>query len=279
MDIHITSDGEIIDINYSNCFVKVDKNYVYEDKDLINNINYKQLLDYAIKINNNKKYLDNIDDSHDVVALYMILMNHEVGKYLSSHKSGIYRDVKYVDVNLESINVSNTLRKFLNIYNNVEANYKLYELDIEHQLIGKGVDYYTQVTSPIRRIVDLINIILLQKYGGLIETNDSINNFIDKWLKSIQTINNDMKSIRKVQNDCNLLNECIVNNKQQSYEGYIIKFDKNYDNYSVYLPSIKLLTYIKSNDKLEIYKKYLFTIHVFNDEYTLKQKVRLQMIY
>tara|TARA_B100002052_G_scaffold239578_1_gene223692 strand:+ start:7000 stop:8625 length:1626 start_codon:yes stop_codon:yes gene_type:complete len=279
MDIHITSDGEIIDINYSNCFVKVDKNYVYEDKDLINNINYKLLLDYAIKINNNKKYLDNIDDSHDVVALYMILMNHEVGKYLSSHNSGIYRDVKYVDANLESINVSNTLRKFLNIYNNVEANYKLYELDIEHQLIGKGVDYYTQVTSPIRRIVDLINIILLQKYDGLIETNDSINNFIDKWLKSIQTINNDMKSIRKVQNDCNLLNECIVNNKQQSYEGYIIKFDKNYDNYSVYLPSIKLLTYVKSNDKLEIYKKYSFTIHVFNDEYTLKQKVRLQMIY
>ena len=109
MDIYITSDGEITDINYSNCFVKVDKNYVYEDKELINSINYKQLLDYAIKINNNNKYLDSIDDSHDVVALYMILMNHEVGKYLSSHKSGIYRDVKYVDVNLESINVSNTL--------------------------------------------------------------------------------------------------------------------------------------------------------------------------
>ena len=279
MDIYITSDGEITDINYSNCFIKVDKNYIYEDSELINNKNYKRLLDYAIKINNNKKYLDIIDDSHDVVALYMILMNHEVGKYLSSHKSGIYRDVKYVDANLESINVSNTLRKFLNIYNNVEANYKLYELDIEHQLIGKGLDYYTQVTSPIRRIVDLINIILLQKYGGLIETNDSINNFIDKWLKSIQSINNDMKSIRKVQNDCNLLNECIINNKQESYEGYIIKFDKNYDNYTVYLPSIKLLTYIKSNSKLEIYKKYLFTIHVFNDEYTLKQKVRLQMIY
>ena len=279
MDIYITSDGEITDINYSNCFVKVDKNYFYEDKELINNINYKLLHDYAIKINNNKKYLDIIDDSHDVVALYMILMNHEVGKYLSSHKSGIYRDVKYVDTDLESLKVSNTLRKFLNIYNNIEANYKLYELDIEHQLIGEGLDYYTQVTSPIRRVVDLINIILLQKYGGLIETNDSINNFIDKWLKSIQIINNDMKSIRKAQNDCKLLNECIVNNKQQSYEGYIIKFDKNYDNYSVYLPSIKLLTYVKSNSKLEIYKKYSFTIHVFNDEYTLKQKVRLQMIY
>ena len=103
----------------------------------------------ALENSKRAHYLDIIDDSHDVVALYMILMNHEVGKYLSSHKSGIYRDVKYVDTDLESLKVSNTLRKFLNIYNNIEANYKLYELDIEHQLIGEGLDYYTQVTSPI----------------------------------------------------------------------------------------------------------------------------------
>ena len=237
------------------------------------------MLDFAVKINRNKNYFTNIEDSHDVVAFYMILMNHEVGKKLASYKCGIYREVKYIGTNTHSVDISSTLRKFLNMYNNVEARYRLYEANIEHQLIGEGIDYYTQVTSPIRRLVDLVNITLIQKVNGIYEISEDIHKFIDKWINTIETINTDMKSIRKIQNDCNLLNECLLKNKEETYEGYIIKFDSKYDNYSVYIPKMKLLTYIKSTQQLEKYKNYNFTLHLFNDEYTLKQKVRLQLVY
>ena len=279
MDIYVSNSGEINEINYSNCFIKVNKNYVYEEKEILKNITYKCLHNFAVKINKNKKYLDSIEDSHDVVAFYMILMNHEVGKNLALYKCGIFRDVKYIKTNIQTTGISSTLRKFLNIYNNVEAKYKLYQPNTEHQLIGKGIDYYTQVTSPIRRLVDLINIILLQKINGIYKITENIEKFIDKWVNSIESINTDMKSIRKIQNDCNLLNECIFKNNNETYEGYVIKFNSEYDNYSVYIPNIKLLTYVKTSQDLEKYKNYNFTIHLFNDEYTLKQKVRLQLVY
>jgi len=279
MDIHVSDNGEINEINYCNCFIKVNKNYIYEENNILINYAYNSLLDFAVKINRNKKYLDNIDNSHDVVAFYMILMNHEVGKTLSSQQCGIFRDVKYLSENTQQPGISSTLRKFLNMYNNVEATYRLYEANIEHQLIGEGIDYYTQVTSPIRRLVDLVNIVLLQKINGLYEISEHIHKFIDKWINTIETINTDMKSIRKIQNDCNLLNECLLKNKEKTYEGYIIKFDPKYDNYSVYIPNMKLLAYIKSTQELEKYKKYIFSLHLFDDEYTLKQKVRLQLVY
>ena len=279
MDIHVSDNGEINEINYSNCFIKVKKNYVYEENKILINSTYKYLLDFAVKINRNKNYFSNIEDSHDVVAFYMILMNHEVGKKLASYKCGIFREVKYIGTNTQSVDISSTLRKFLNMYNNVEARYRLYEANIEHQLIGEGIDYYTQVTSPIRRLVDLVNITLIQKVNGIYEISEHIHKFIDKWINTIETINTDMKSIRKIQNDCNLLNECLLKNKEETYEGYIIKFDSKYDNYSVYIPKMKLLTYIKSTQELEKYKNYNFTLHLFNDEYTLKQKVRLQLVY
>tara|TARA_B100001769_G_scaffold275318_1_gene277236 strand:+ start:28333 stop:29958 length:1626 start_codon:yes stop_codon:yes gene_type:complete len=279
MDIYVSDNGEINEINYSNCFIKVKKNYVYEEKKILKNITYKCLFDYAVKINRNKKYLTNIEDTHDVVAFYMILMNHEVGKNLASYKCGIFRDVKYMDESTQPVGISSTLRKFLNMYNNVEAKYILYEANIEHQLIGEGIDYYTQVTSPIRRLVDLVNIILIQKANDIYEIPEHIHKFIDKWINTIETINTDMKYIRKIQNDCNLLNECLLKKKEETYQGYIINFNVKYENYSVYVPNMKLLTYVKTSQELEKYKKYNFSLHLFNDEYTLKQKVRLQLVY
>tara|TARA_Y100000768_G_C23963861_1_gene676823 strand:- start:182 stop:1807 length:1626 start_codon:yes stop_codon:yes gene_type:complete len=279
MDIYVSDNGEINEINYSNCFIKVRKNYVYEEKKILKNITYKCLFDYAVKINSNKKYLTIIEDTHDVVAFYMILMNHEVGKNLASYKCGIFRDVKYMDQFTQPVGISSTLRKFLNMYNNVEAKYILYEANIEHQLIGEGIDYYTQVTSPIRRLVDLVNIIFIQKVNDIYEIPEHIHKFIDKWINTIETINTDMKYIRKIQNDCNLLNECLLKKKEETYQGYIINFNVKYENYSVYVPKMKLLTYVKSSQELEKYKKYNFSLHLFNDEYTLKQKVRLQLVY
>ena len=50
------------------------------------------------------------------------------------------------------------------------------------------------------------------------------------------------------------------------------------ENYLVYVPEIKFTSYIKNEEKLEKFKEYKFTMHIFNDEFSLKQKVRLQLV-
>jgi hypothetical protein len=92
-----------------------------------------------------------------------------------------------------------------------------------------------------------------------------------------------MRSIRKVQTDCNLLNICTKSNKilENVYEGYI--FDKLARNdglfhYIVYLPELKLTNRIILIDNIEDYSKMNFKIYIFNDESTLKRKIRLQII-
>ena len=52
---------------------------------------------------------------------------------------------------------------------------------------------------------DLVNMMLLQKYVGHIELSCEATNFIDKWIGQIDLLNENMRSIRRVQNDCNML--------------------------------------------------------------------------
>ena len=48
-------------------------------------------------MNKQKKYMDSIDTSHDVVAYLMINMNYLSAKELIKVKSGIFRSAKFSD--------------------------------------------------------------------------------------------------------------------------------------------------------------------------------------
>ena len=98
-----------------------------------------------------------------------------------------------------------------------------------------------------------------------INLSDKATKFYEKWLNDIEYINVTMKSIRKVQCDCTLLDLC--HNKpeimEKDYQGYL--FDKiNRDDgiyqYMVYLPELKLTSRLTSRDDIEIFtnKKLYF---------------------
>ena len=71
--------------------IEVKKNYEYEEPELLKDENYLKLLKCAREINKLNSHLDRIDDSHDMVQFYMILMNHFVAKKLYNNKRGIFR--------------------------------------------------------------------------------------------------------------------------------------------------------------------------------------------
>ena len=142
---------------------------------------------------------------------------------------------------------------------------------------------YIHITSPIRRLVDLLNQMIYMEHFSLIENiSEDARNFLNNWIEQLEYLNTSMRSIRKIQTDCNLLNKCynqpeLLNEK---YEGVI--FDKIMKNnglfsYMVYLKSLKLLSRITSNIDVEDYTTHEFKIFLFEDEDKTKKKIRLHI--
>ena len=108
--------------------------------------------------------------------------------------------------------------------------------------------------------------------------------FYNRWTnpESFEYINQTMRSIRKVQNDCSLLNICATDKRslERIHTGFI--FDKIVRNddlyqYMVYLPEFKMVNRFTSrHDKVNLSEQQ-FKLFVFMDENRLKQKIRIEL--
>jgi len=281
MDIIIQNDT-IIDIKYYNTLIKVKHNFVYEEPKLLNYFNYKLLLDIASKISikynynhsNNNNY--NIYDSHQLVAYLMILMNHKCAHTLLKYNKGIFRHT--IDLNDANDIIPDIIKPYIS---GTYVNINTFIGNTRHEMLQ--LDAYIHITSPIRRIVDLINIIQLQQSLQLITLSNDATIFFNYWIHQIEYINTNMKYIKKIQNDCNLLdmvsnNHSIIN---QSYEGYCfektIKSNGLYK-YTVFLPELKITSNIILTQNFDNYEKHLFKLFIFNNEDKFKQKIKLSLL-
>jgi exoribonuclease R len=282
MDVFI-KDNTIIEVKFSNCFIKVVKNYCYEEPALLNNDKYKQLLDTTKKLSKKFKYISNVRNSHEVVCYLMILMNYYCATEMLKHDTGIFRSTIMKRDYFVPDTVPEEVAKFIKIWNSATGQYiDGAEISIKrHDLLD--IEAYIHITSPIRRLVDLLNIIKLQNAIGIIKLSDNAYKFYDKWLNDLDYINTTMRSIRKVQCDCTLLDLCVndPNTMEKEYDGYV--FDKINRNdglyqYIVYLPELKLSSRITLRDNFENFENKKFKLYLFNDEESFKRKIRLQLI-
>jgi hypothetical protein len=129
MDIIIDSEYKIESISYSNCLIRVCKNYAYEEESLLLNSEYKLLMSVTKKLSYNYKYLSNIRNSHDVVCYLMIFMNYHCAQDLLKHKNGIFRStIINKTVHLpDNINIPEEVHKFIKVWNSSCGQY----IDIE----------------------------------------------------------------------------------------------------------------------------------------------------
>ena len=282
MDIFVDN-TEIIDIKYSNCLIKVNKNYRYEEWELLNNPKYNQLLNVTKKISNKFKYLNNVRNSHDMVSYLMILMNYYSAKEMLSYKSGIFRSTimkKEVDV---PDFLPEDVGKFIKFWNSACGQYiNGNEItSFRHDILE--IDSYIHITSPIRRLVDLLNIIKFQENKQLINLSNNAQDFYNKWLNELEYINTTMRSIRKVQCDCSLLDLCSNNPEvmEKEYDGYC--FDKLVRNdglyqFIVFLPELKLSARITMRENLDNFDRRQYKLFLFQEEEKFKRKIRLQLL-
>lgn len=287
MDITIQVEPvEVVDIKYSNSKIRVFKNYIYEEPDLLKNTHYKTLLEITKKISRKYKYINNIRNSHDLVCYLMIFMNYHSAKTLLSHNNGIFRSTIMKREVVVPDELPEDVGKFIKIWNSsagqyIDANSLTIGQSISHDLLD--MDAYIHITSPIRRLVDLLNIIKFQQNTGLIELSVNATKFYDKWIADLDYINTAMRSIRKVQNDCSLLHLCFNSPPDimdRLYDGYA--FDKVIRNdglfqFIVYLPELKLSSKVIMRENLENYAIRKYKLYLFDNEEKFKKKIRLQI--
>ena len=178
-------------------------------------------------------------------------------------------------------NISKDVKNFLTIWNSTGGKYCKYEDVSAHEMLK--LESYLHITSPNRRLVDMLNMIVFQDKLGIMKITEKSQQFYDKWLESMDYINDSMRSIRKVQNDCSLLNLCSTNKEltKKALKGFVFDKIQRSDNlfqYLVYLPEIKMTNCVTTMNDLENLSEYKFQIYIFMDEIKLKQKIRILLV-
>jgi hypothetical protein len=211
----------------------------------------------------------------------MILMNHLAAKDLLGFGQGIFRSTTSSNDSTTSNNdaLPVEVSQFINIYRSTSGSYTTANKVTAHSILG--LDAYIHITSPIRRIVDILNMIKFQEIIGF-KLSDKALEFYDTWFKDIEHINTSMKLLRRVQNDCNLLHLCHGKPDvlEKTYSGYCFD-EKPLDNglykYNLYLPELKTTSFVIC-DKLALLVEHQFKLFVFNNEDKMKKKIRLHLV-
>jgi exoribonuclease R len=283
LDIYIDSKTfEIVNVKFLNTIICVRQNLRYDTPEQEQDATYIKSLDVIRNLNKKYNYMDSIDTSHEFIAYIMILMNYLTAKEMKNRKIGIYRSAKYNIEFKPPENVSSEVRKFLKMWNSSGGSYVKYENISGHDILD--LDAYVHITSPIRRLVDLLNIIKFQEDLNIFK-NAKASTFYNRWTDNtaFEYINTTMRSIRKIQNDCSLLKLCTNDKKIMEAEHDTFIFDKIVRNdslyqYMVYIPDINMVNRVTSRHDLQNYSQIKCKLYLFTDEIRLKTKIRISLI-
>ena len=283
LDIIINKDSWLVESSsFKNTCISLRKNLRYDTDEQREDKMFKKALNYVKKMNQEKSYIDNVANCHDLIAYLMILMNYISATYLKKNETGIFRSAKFNTEFVAPDTVPSNVQKFLKMWNSFGGQYVKYEQVERHDMLK--LDAYVHITSPIRRLVDLLNMIIIQDSLGLMKLEGEQSIFYKRWTDSasVDYINQTMRSIRKVQNDCSLLNICTTDTQllEKVHTGFI--FDKIIRNddlyqYMVYFPEFKMVNRFTSRHDKAGLSKQQFKLYVFMDENQLKQKIRIEL--
>ena len=124
-----------------------------EDNELLKRKDYNILLMLA-----NKKETD-VLTSHEVIGYWMKQYNIYSGLKMFDNKIGIFRSVKYIEHIKKDTkhNFNKETMMVIKNWNNTTGHYLQYNCDAELSHDIMNVKAYIHMTSPIRRLIDLLN--------------------------------------------------------------------------------------------------------------------------
>ena len=293
----LVEDNNISLKNISCGMINIAYNYCYENEDIIKlNPDYLQLFNALKTIEkitvNNPLHID-IKTPSNVVSYLSNLVN----LIMATQPIALHKNINFLDLlefkqqNISSfLNLSNSLQSFstsskkTHYYINNSIN-NAYTGDINNQL-------YCHITSPIRRLPDILNMLILQHNLQLFNFSDDALKFYNYWmsLDNIEYLNEQMHKIKKIQNECNLFykfyNSSIIQ-KDKIYDGIIITkyFEKDNNNnnnnhlrkYKIYILDLHFIGTLKINKVFEIGDNIQVKLYLFGDEITLTNKIKIEL--
>ncbi len=260
-----------------NASVNIKKNFVYEEERLFKNEHYKTLLKTTTSIDNS------ITESHSLVSYWMIQTNVFFAGLLKTKNVGIFRSssLKTEITDIPKTLFTNSEYNMLKSFKTTHCEYVNANKDLHHVVMG--VDVYTHITSPIRRVVDIYNQLCFQYYYGLIDTlSQDASCFLELFGEMIHDINAQAKKIKKVQNSCNLIE--MVSNKPEllnaEYAGIVFdrKASKLGYEYNIFIPSLNIFSRTKTDVSIDNYSKVNLSIYYFSSENQVNNKVKIQIL-
>jgi len=250
---------------FTTAMIEVSKNFTYEDYE--RTTEYQEALHCVQCLDRGQK----IKDSHELIAWLMIFMSQAAAQRL---ERGLFRGVSSSSRH-STEGIPEDLKGFLQAWTSTGGRYTTEPS--RHEFLG--LDRYVHITSPIRRLPDIVNGLLLQFQEGLLP---EAKVFVDYWLGRVESINEKMKAIRRLQIQCELLQRLSALGRQTS-EGYVVdSFDGDDQDcpqrYVIYFPSLKLVATYRSKEILKRLSRYHFSLVIFQNEETFKKKVRVKKL-
>lgn len=272
IDYIYDSVNTLVDVQYNTTMITVKKNFRYDSPKLLNNPHYQNLFEFTNKISQT----NSIADSHELVAYWMVRMNESCGKLLHSNQCGIFRKTTGTDAPTTTDNMQSTEMFLYHFTNHISSEYDTFDVAKTYHHQSLKMDYYVHITSPIRRLVDLLNQICFLKIIN-VQLSPQATEFLQTHCQKIQKINTDAKAIRKVQMNCELMylsiHRDIMNN---TYDAMV--FQQNEKGYLVYIAELKLLAKIKTTKDLSIKTVVQCRIYVFQKEDSITQKLIVDLV-
>lgn len=284
MDVCLVK-GQIIDVAVKPVVVKVTKNCAYDDPVLPAMI--EKLLQMTIYLNEVYPFvhrdallsLKKDDQMHKLVEYWMLFMNFECCKLLFKKGTGLFKGEGARPPNPPGVHEVALPPEYQHL---LKAHAPLLYSAL-HLHGGWGAappaepPSFVHITSPIRRLVDLVNMTFLQE-DVISEQGIAV---ASQWLLKVDYINQQTKATRKVQNEALLLS-LFAQDNARVYEGCVVEaisFALDQIKYSVYIPALKLWSSFKSRDKeIAPFTLRQFTLFVFLKETQLTRKIRLQLL-
>ena len=265
---------ELASVTYENAIIKVKTNYAYEDNKLLKSADYALLKQIAQGLDKDSH------DSHEVVATFMKFMNAQCAETLASMNTGIFRNQAGTEDGKSNSTFGGPLSATgtggpHRASNSTESGI----LSAKYSTINEGhahlgLSHYTHITSPIRRLVDLINMQILMN-GSAEELKD----------ETIEKINKISKSAKKAQMDCELYSKVLGADPETVYTGSIVDIDTDEFGkvtHTVYLEELN--TYARVKDNIDCIAPSVrassprFKVHLFDDEHNLRRKIRVERV-
>lgn len=274
MDIDMNDDMKI---SFCNATIRVTENHHYESDELLSNPIYQQVFEVTQLLIRKYKYIKEVTNSLQVIEYLMIFMNHQSGTILHNKQMGIFRSLEMSVPMADTPEALRTqeINPILTMWKNANSSYtNASNSGSKHDLLQ--LNNYVHITSPIRRLVDLLNMMVLQHTCSITTYTESALNCYGFWLDHIDKINSDTKSIKKVQNECFALHYC-MHTERRDFSACVLE-NLNNGMYIVYIENIKYIGRVYASSELRDGDSINVRLFVMCNESNFSRKIRLEHI-